>query len=75
MLYFLKGGASYITNHIYIYIHTHTHAHTRAHTHTYIHTYIHATDKIFLKDTTYLVWGWVKGSDGVMGYFHCALTQ
>lgn len=60
---FLKGGASYITNHIYIYIYTHT----------------HATDKIFflLKGTTYyLLWGMVKGSrpNGDMGYVHCALT-
>lgn len=31
---FLKGGASYITNHIYIYIYTHTHPYTHSRTHT-----------------------------------------
>lgn len=43
----------------------------------YIYTHIHATDKIFLKDTTYyLIWGMVKGFGpiGDMGYVHCALT-
>lgn len=50
MLYFLKGGASYITNHIYRFIYTRTHT--------------HATDKIVLKVQHIISYGDGKGDVG-----------